>query len=57
MSDLSFRNNVPDPVLSWKELPTFKFELEKSTGKVMGKSFGKEATVKQLPTQTRDALA
>jgi hypothetical protein len=45
MSDLSFKNNVPDPVLSGKELPTFKFELEKSTGKVMGKSFGKQATV------------
>jgi hypothetical protein len=45
MSDLSFQNNVPDPLLSRKELPTFKFELEKSTGKVMGNSFGKEATV------------
>jgi len=33
MSDLSFQNNVPDPLLSGKELPTFKFELEKSTGK------------------------
>ncbi len=49
MSDLSFQNNVPDPLLSRKELPTFKFELEKSTGKVMGNSFGKEATVEQLP--------
>ena len=49
MSDLSFQNNVPDPLLSGKELPTFKFELEKSTGKVMGNSFGKEATVEQLP--------
>ncbi|CEF48601.1 unnamed protein product [uncultured bacterium] len=49
MSDLSFKNNVPDPLLSGKELPTFKFELEKSTGKVMGNSFGKEATVEQLP--------
>jgi oxalate decarboxylase len=49
MSDLSFQNNVPDPVLSGKELPTFKFELEKSAGKVMGNSFGKEATVEQLP--------
>jgi oxalate decarboxylase len=37
------------PVLSGKELPTFKFELEKSAGKVMGNSFGKEATVEQLP--------
>src|SRR6266513_2629210 len=49
MSDLSFQNNVPDSLLSGKELPTFKFELEKSTGKVMGNSFGKEATVDQLP--------
>jgi oxalate decarboxylase len=45
----SFMNNVPDPLLSGKELPTFKFALEKSTGKVVGKSSGKEATVEQLP--------
>ena len=36
--DFSFKNNVPDPLLSGKELPTFKFELEKSQGKVIGKS-------------------
>jgi oxalate decarboxylase len=47
--DASFMNNVPDPVASGKELPTFKFALEKSQGKVIGKSFGKEATVEQLP--------
>ena len=47
--DPSFMNNVPDPLLSGKELPTFKFALEKSTGKVIGKSYGKEATVEQLP--------
>src|SRR5437879_2721826 len=47
--DPSFQNNVPDPLLSDKELPTFKFALEKSTGKVIGKSYGKEATVLQLP--------
>ncbi len=47
--DASFMNNVPDPLLSGKELPTFKFALEKSTGKVIGNSFGKEATVQQLP--------
>jgi len=47
--DPSFMNNVPDPLLSGKELPTFKFELEKSTGKVIGGSSGKEATVEQLP--------
>src|SRR6266581_8491825 len=49
MGDNSFRNNVPDPLLSGKELPAFKFELEKSKGKVIGKSFGKEVTVEQLP--------
>ncbi|TMV07250.1 cupin domain-containing protein [Ruegeria sediminis] len=47
-----FWNNVPDPDLSQKDLPTFKFELEKSAGRVDGGSFGKEATVKQLPIST-----
>jgi len=47
--DPSFMNNVPDPLLSGKDLPTFKFALEKSKGKVIGNSFGKEATVGQLP--------
>src|SRR5262245_56788451 len=47
--DPSFLNNVPDPLLSGKELPTFKFALEKSAGKVIGNSYGKEATVTQLP--------
>ena len=32
--DPSFMNNVPDPLLAGEELPTFKFELEKSEGKV-----------------------
>jgi oxalate decarboxylase len=49
MGDNSFQNNVPDPLLSGKELPTFKFELEKSKGKVLGNSFGKEVTIDQLP--------
>jgi oxalate decarboxylase len=49
MGDPSFRNNVRDPLLAGKELPRFKFELEKSKGKVSGNSFGKEATVEQLP--------
>jgi hypothetical protein len=39
--DPSFMNNVPDPILSRKELPNFKYELEKSEGKVIGNSFGK----------------
>jgi oxalate decarboxylase len=47
--DPSFMNNVPDPVLSGNDLPTFKFALEKSEGKVIGNSSGKEATVSQLP--------
>src|SRR5579871_6873741 len=47
--DPSFMNNVPDPVVSGSELPTFKFALEKSQGKVIGNSYGKEATVTQLP--------
>jgi oxalate decarboxylase len=47
--DPSFMNNVPDPVASGKELPTFKFALEKSKGRVIGGSSAKEATVEQLP--------
>src|SRR5947208_12424644 len=47
--DPSFMNNVPDPLLSGKDLPTFKFALEKSKGRVSGKSYAKEATVHQLP--------
>ncbi len=47
--DTSFQNNVPDPVTSGKELPTFKFALEASVGRVMDGSYGKEATVAQLP--------
>src|SRR3981081_4482079 len=47
--DPSFMNNVPDPALAGNDLPTFKFALEKSAGKVIGNSYGKEATVTQLP--------
>ena len=35
--------------LTGKELPTFKFALEKSKAKVVGKSMAREATVEQLP--------
>ena len=42
--DFPFKNNVPDPLLSGKELPTFKFELEKSQGRVIEGSYGKEVT-------------
>src|SRR5580700_3639668 len=49
VGDTSFSNNVPVPLLSGTELPTFKFELEKSAGKVIGNSSGKESTVEQLP--------
>ncbi|HEY0982014.1 cupin domain-containing protein [Schlesneria sp.] len=45
----TFMNNVPDPLLADKELPTFKFSLDESVGKVIGGSSGKEATVLQLP--------
>jgi hypothetical protein len=38
ITDFPFKNNVPDPLLSGKELPTFKFALEQSEGKVMGGS-------------------
>src|SRR2546421_729125 len=47
--DPSFMNNVPDPLLSGKELPTFKFALEKSKARVIGKSTAKEATVEEFP--------
>jgi oxalate decarboxylase len=47
--DPSFMNNVPDSVLAGEELPTFKFALEKSEGRVVGRNTAKEATVKQLP--------
>ena len=30
MGDISFQNNMPDALLSGKELPPFKFELERS---------------------------
>jgi oxalate decarboxylase len=49
MGNISFFNNVPDPLLSGKELPSFRFELVKFRGKVLGNSFGKEVTVEQLP--------
>jgi hypothetical protein len=51
MSNESFMNNVPDPLLAGDDLPTFKFALEKSEGKVIGGSYGKEVTVKQLPNE------
>jgi oxalate decarboxylase len=49
LDTISFLKNTPDQDTAGKELPPFKFELEKSEGKVMGESFGKEATVTQLP--------
>src|SRR5437016_12561190 len=47
--DPSFMNNVPDPLLSGKELPTFKVGLERSNAKVIGKSTAREATVEEFP--------
>jgi len=45
---VSFQNNVPDPVASGKELPTFKFELEKSEGRVvdaLATNFGQNPSI------------
>src|ERR1700723_3545790 len=47
--DASFMNKLPPPLLAGEDLPTFKFELEKSKGKVDGGNEAREATVKQLP--------
>jgi oxalate decarboxylase len=41
--------NKPDPLLDGDELPTFRFALEKSEGKVIAGNSAREATVKQLP--------
>ncbi|HKI38375.1 MAG TPA: cupin domain-containing protein [Gemmataceae bacterium] len=41
--------NKPDPLLDGAELPTFRFALEQSEGKVIGGNSAREATVKQLP--------
>ena len=48
-ADFAFKNNVPDELLAGRELPTFKFAMEKSRGKAIGGNSGKEATVEQLP--------
>lgn len=47
--DTSFMNNVPDPLLADEQLPAFTFALEKSRGRARDGSYGKEATVEQLP--------
>src|SRR5271155_4108763 len=47
--DPSFMNNVPDPLLAGRELPTFKFALEASKGRESNGNSAKEATVTQLP--------
>ncbi len=47
--DASFMNNVPDPLFAGKDLPTFKYALEKSEAKVIGKSSAREATVEEFP--------
>src|SRR5712692_6349355 len=47
--DPSFMNNVPDPLVAGKELPTFKFALEKSKAKVIGQSTAREATAEEFP--------
>jgi oxalate decarboxylase len=47
--DPSFMNNVPDPLLAGRELPTFKFTLEASRGRESNGNSAKEVTVAQLP--------
>jgi oxalate decarboxylase len=47
--DPSFMNNVPDPLFAGKELPKFKFALEKAEAKVIGGSSAREATVEEFP--------
>lgn len=46
--DPSFMNNVPDPLLSGKDLPTFKFALEKSKALVIDKSTARKATIEEF---------
>jgi oxalate decarboxylase len=41
--------NRPDPLLSGPDLPTFRFALEATRGRVQGGNYGKEATVEQFP--------
>ncbi len=41
--------NQPDPLLAGETLPTFRFALEQSRGRGSHGSYGKEATVVQLP--------
>jgi oxalate decarboxylase len=47
--DPSFMNNVPDPLFAENELPNFKYSLEKSKAKVVGKNTAREATVVEFP--------
>jgi oxalate decarboxylase len=47
--DPSFMNNVPDALLSQRELPTFKYSLEQSKAKVIDQNSAREATVEEFP--------
>jgi oxalate decarboxylase len=47
--DPSFMSDAPDPLFAGKELPSFKFALENSKGRVIGGNTAKEATVTQFP--------
>src|SRR5258708_12273425 len=47
--DPSFMNNVPDPLLTGKQLPTFKFALEASKGRDSNGNSAKQASVLELP--------
>jgi oxalate decarboxylase len=50
--DTSYVNNVPIPLLTQAELPTFTFQLEKSEGKSENGSYGKEANAANFPIST-----
>lgn len=47
--DPSFMNNLPDPLLSGKELPSFKYSMKNSKPKIIGQSTAREATALQFP--------
>jgi oxalate decarboxylase len=47
--DPSFMNNVPDPLFSEKELPSFKYSMAMSKPKVIGKNTARQASVAEFP--------
>jgi len=57
MGDVSFQNNVCDPLLSGKEFAAVQIPTGEIEGKFLGDIFGKEVTVEQLPISKRIAGA